>query len=323
VPRPSARDSRPITTKLCLFANPGARKLRVTNLKRTPLVARVAALQVCAIQHRDQGRYLAAKTCLHKGLAQLGPAAGATPIHLALWNELGMVYKYLGKFQTALKFYQLALRHSNKCLTGSERDHFLANLYHNLGGLEHSRRRFLQGERYSRKSLRLRLRAAGPGSLALAADRVALAANLDGLRKFSESQNLYRQALRVYRRVYGPSHREIALVLNNLAAVYQATARSNQAVKYYRTALEMKRRELGSAHPDLGITINNLGILCESAGRKRYAKLYFTQALKLFEASLGRSHPHTRAVRNNLKKMNSSKVATLPTLDKRVRYTLG
>jgi tetratricopeptide (TPR) repeat protein len=120
--------------------------------------------------------------------------------------------KYLGKFKTALKFYRLALRHSSNFLTGRERDDFLANLYHNLGGLEHSRRRFRRGELYARKSVLLRRRATEPSALALAADRVALAAILDGLCKFSESQNLYRQALRVYRRVYGPSRQEIALI---------------------------------------------------------------------------------------------------------------
>jgi tetratricopeptide (TPR) repeat protein len=226
-----------------------------------------------------------------------------------LWNELGLVYKCLGECKIALKFYRLALRHSHHCLTGRERDDFLANLYHNLGGLEHSRRCFRRGELYARKSLLLRLRAQ-PHALPLAADKVALAAILDGLRKFSESQKLYRQALRVYRRVYGPSHREIALILNNLAAVYQQTGRPNRAAKYYRTALEMKRRELGATHPDLAITINNLGILHASEGRKRDAELSFNQALKLFETSLGKSHPNTRAVRNNLKKTKFSKAAT-------------
>jgi tetratricopeptide (TPR) repeat protein len=248
---------------------------------------------------------------LRRELAQLGPPATATPMHLAVWNELGMLYKYLGKFKTALKFYRLALRHSNNCLTGRECDDFLANLYHNLGGLEHSRRRFRRGELYARKSLLLRRRATDSGAaLGLAADKVALAAILDGLLKFSESQKLYRQALRVYRRVYGPSHREIGLILNNLAAIYQQTGRPGRAAKHYRAALEMKRRELGAGHPDLGITMNNLAMLYASDGRKRDAELYFNQALKLFETSLGKFHPNTRAVRNNLKKMKFSKAAT-------------
>jgi hypothetical protein len=91
-----------------------------------------------------------------------------------------MVYKYLGEWKTALKFYRLTLRHSNHCLTGRERDDFLANLYHNRGGLEHSRRCFRRGELYARKSLLLRRRAQ-PRALPLAADKVALAAILDGL----------------------------------------------------------------------------------------------------------------------------------------------
>ena len=60
-----------------------------------------------------------------------------------------------------------------------------------------------------------RAKVAGASSIALAADRAALAAILDGLCSFEESQKLYRQALKTYRRVYGKSHREIALILNN------------------------------------------------------------------------------------------------------------
>jgi tetratricopeptide (TPR) repeat protein len=306
--------------KHCLSASPRGRK-GAENLKRKLLVAQVAALQACARQYRERGRYHAAERCLRRGLAQLGPAACATPVHLALWNELGMVYKYLGKFKTASKFYRLALRQADNCVPGRERDDFLADLYHNLGGLEHSRRRFRRGEQYARKSLLLRLRTTDASAIALAADKVALAAILDGLGKFSESQNLYREALKVYRRVFGPSYREIALILNNLAAVYQETGRPNRAAKYYQAALKMKRRRLGAAHPDLGITMNNLGILYESEGRNRDAELYFNRALKLFETSLGKSHPNTRVVRNNLKRMEFSESATLRSFTKRAAAT--
>jgi Flp pilus assembly protein TadD len=77
--------------------------------------------------------------------------------------------------------------------------------------------------------LRFRAKIAAAHSIAVASDKVALAAILDGLGKFDESQKLYRQALRTYRRVYGPSHREIALILNNLAAIFQTTGQPSRA----------------------------------------------------------------------------------------------
>jgi tetratricopeptide (TPR) repeat protein len=258
-----------------------------------------------AIQHRLRGEYRKAEIGLLKSLESIETvAAPPGPEHLSIWNELGMVYKYLGEFRKADRYYRLALRQTQLCLVGREREFFLANLYHNLGGLEHSRRHFRRGERYARISLQLRIRTAGAGSLAVATDRAALAANLDGLGKFAESEKLYRQALRTYHRVYGATHPEIAVVLNNLAALYQATGRPKRAEALYHKALEMKRRELGASHPDLAVTLNNLAMLCRSQGKKNAARQGFKSALRILNSSLGSSHPNAHAVRNNLQRLS-------------------
>jgi hypothetical protein len=55
---------------------------------------------------------------------------------------------------------------------------FLADLYHNLGGLEHARGHFRRGEQFARKGLQLRRRVASCGSLPVAVDMAALAAIL-------------------------------------------------------------------------------------------------------------------------------------------------
>jgi tetratricopeptide (TPR) repeat protein len=220
--------------------------------------------------------------------------------HLASWNELGMVYKYLGKFEKARKFYRAALRYCDSCLTDSARYEFLANLYHNLGGLEHSLRRFRRAEAYARKSVTFRLCVRPKNAVSVAADRVALAAILDGLRKFGESQKLYRGALRIYRRVFGDSHREIALVLNNLAAVYQKTGRVSHAERMYRAALAMKIKTLGTRHPDVAVTMSNLGMLLAKQGRVVEAQRYFEKAWQLLSKTLGQNHPNARAIRKNL-----------------------
>jgi tetratricopeptide (TPR) repeat protein len=267
------------------------------------LTARLAALQKKARDCTYGGQYRESATHLHKCVRLLGGApASPTSDHIVLWNELGMVYKYLGKLSTARKFYHLALQHASSCLTGRDRNAFLADLYHNLGGLEHARRQFNRGEQYARKSLQFRAKVAGASSIAIAADRAALAAILDGLCSFEESQKLYRQALKIYRRVYGKNHREIALILNNLAAIYLATGRPTLAEAHCKAALAMKQRELGETHPDLAITMNNLAMLYATLGRRKDAQVCFKKAIKLLDDSLGKSHPTTLTVKRNVRK---------------------
>jgi tetratricopeptide (TPR) repeat protein len=261
----------------------------------------VRKLQTLANRYSLQGKYRAAAACLREALRQLPPTApAALRRRVSMWNDLGMVCKYVGNFATAERYYRLALGRADQCYQNPQRNFFLADLYHNLGGLEHSRRHFRRGESYTRKALQLRCKATGANSLGAASDMAALAALLDGQQRFAESESLYWKALRIYRREYGKSHPEIAVVLNNLAALFQATGRPSAAATYYQTALKMKRKVLGGSHPDVGVTLNNLGMLHQQLGAQQDALLCFEKAFEILRRALGTSHQNTRAVRRNL-----------------------
>ena len=266
---------------------------------------RTSRLLKRALAYSSRGNYQLAERWLRRALNSTGrrPSDFITD-RPALWNELGMVCKYLGKLGSAERYYGLALRHAGLQPETPERDFFLANLYHNLGGVEHSRRRFARAEKYARRGLELRLNCTHNDSLAVASDRAALAAILDGQQQFDESKKLYFKALSVYRRKYGASHPEIAVVLSNLGALYHATCRPKLAQTHYHAALRMKRRELGASHPDIGVTMNNLAMLHSTQGRRELAESWFKRALQIFKSTLGNSHPVTRELRNNQRRQH-------------------
>ena len=259
-------------------------------------------LQNTAWTCTDLGQYRKAVVILRKAIGIA--ARGCVPIanRLALWNQIGINYKYLGDYAVALRWYRLALRYSAN-LPLLERNSVRANLYHNLGGLEHAQQRYARGEGYARKSVRYRKRVDRSGSLALAADQVALAAILDGRHKFRESRKLYAASLKTYKKVYGRSHPEIALVLNNLGAVCHAIKRHRQAEALYKAALTMKRHELGRNHPELAVTLNNLGKLYQATGKSRDARRHLKEAIRILVQALGKSHPATKLVKANLTKL--------------------
>jgi tetratricopeptide (TPR) repeat protein len=249
-----------------------------------------------AREYVSRGDYGGAETCI---LAGLRSARVPVADRLFLWNELGMVYKHLGKFHKSQQLYSRALNEAPGRLQGPARDFFLADLYHNLGGLEHARRRFRVGEALARKGLQLRRKVASRRSLPLAADLGALAALLDGQKKFAEAEKIYRQALSIYRGEYGACHAEIAMLLGNIAALYQATGRFNSSLKHYRMALHMKRQKLGGSHPSVALTMNNLGMLYRAQGDNYQAKRYVGAALRILFHSLGSRHVQYNTVKNN------------------------
>ena len=244
-----------------------------------------------------QGKYAAAEDRLVQVARSLRSAASASRRDLAaVWNQLGIVCKYLGRFSAAERYYHQALR-SVTHLAG--RDPLVADLYHNLGGLEHARGRYKQAEKYARKGLRLRFQSAVGITLALGSDFAALAAILDGLGKYDESEKLYHHALRIYHRHFGAVHAEIAVVLNNLGALNQSFGRYGRAAYFYRRALSMKWCLLGNSHPDLVPTLNNLATLYYAQDKIDAARLWLRRALHLARVSLGRSHPVTRTLEYN------------------------
>lgn len=263
-----------------------------------------SALVRTARQCSARGDYRQAEARLREALKLVHSSGDASVLSRpALWNELGMVCKYLGKFDKAERYYRLALRHTQKSVRSSRCEFFLANVFHNLGGVEHSRGRYSRAAKYARKGLQLRLECAASDSLPVASDRAALAAILHGLGNYKEAETHYRAALRVYRREYGASHPEIAVVLNNLGAFCQATRRMKRSEFYYRSALEMKRSELGYSHPDVAVTMNNLAMLYIAWGKSELAQAFLQKALQILKASLGASHLSTRAVTANGKRI--------------------
>jgi hypothetical protein len=65
-------------------------------------------------------------------------------------NQLGVLYKYSGKFEKGEKLYRDALK--NLIDRHGESNSLVALLYHNLDGLFHGRGDFAEGEPYARKA---------------------------------------------------------------------------------------------------------------------------------------------------------------------------
>ena len=232
-------------------------------------------------------------------LARARAACGLrSPLVAEVHNQLGMLGKATGDFTTARRHYQRALEIIRRHPHHDSLE--LADLYHNLGGLEHVRGRFVAGELLARRAVTLRARRHGTDATSTWLDRTAHAALLDGLARSDASVATYRAALVRFRRRLGPGHHEVAVTLNNLGCALAAQGQTREALRHLRRSLVLKERRFGPAHVEVATALNNLATALRDVGRRSEARALFRRALAIFRRRLGDRHPSTRTCRAHL-----------------------
>jgi tetratricopeptide (TPR) repeat protein len=250
-------------------------------------------------QHRRAGNAAAAEPLLREALAIAETEFPHDRLRIAAaLNSLGLLCKDLARYDEARALYERALALVDLGPAARSNVHQVATLYHNLGGIEHARRNYAQGEVFARKGIEVRAQLDGDDA-ALAADMVALAAILDGQQKFDEAEPLYIEALQILERSPQDNAGEIAVALNDLGALYAQRGLSDRAEDLLTRAADMKKQTIGEKHPDVAVTLNNLAIVHKRRGEYARAVSLYRDALGIFEESLGAEHPKTLACRRN------------------------
>lgn len=263
---------------------------------------RVGALRRLGSLHASRGDYRPAAKACRSALRIARKKLGVADVAGAL-NDLAVVCKYTSRFDEAGRLYREALRLTTRGSRGSENGS-VATILHNLGGLEHARRRFGRAEPYARKSLVLRERALGRRHPDVAADAAALAAILHGLcarskdrasasRYKREAASLYRRALEVFAIKFGKRHVEVGFNLGQLAALHQLGGALGEADRLYARALPIQRETFGPRHPQLALTLSNFCELRKAQGRLDEARASLKEALSIYRRALGPRHTDT------------------------------
>lgn len=258
--------------------------------------ARIGALAGRGEAARLSGRWPEAEAAYREALAlaeqTFGPGSVAAA---AVAHNLGVTYKYTGRFEQAAALYHRALA----VATEAGDDAFAAVICHNLGGLAHARGAHADGEPWARRAVAIRERS-GAGPLALAADRGALAGLLVGLGRHEEAESLLIGCRDTFTQVLGPEHHEVGVIETNLAALALARGDLEAAEEHARRALAIKRAALGSTNPELAPTLTTLGTIRRRRGDDIDAVAWHLRALAVLEPVVEADHPLLRTIRANL-----------------------
>jgi tetratricopeptide (TPR) repeat protein len=247
---------------------------------------------------RVRGDFVCAEVSLKEALSIVATEFGDASEEVAeARNNLAVLYKACGRFDEGLRLYQQALvsviqLNGEDCLASSV-------IYHNIGGILHSKGDFPSAEQPGRKAWEISRRLLGEDDPGTLFDAVAYAAILDGLQRYDESEAIYRRALVIFEKTFGPEHYEVASNLHNLAAVVCVRGDLDEAEKLYRRALTIKEKLLGAESPDAALTRNNLGALLNRKGCPREAAAMLQIAVDILQDRLAPDHPHLVFARAN------------------------
>jgi tetratricopeptide (TPR) repeat protein len=210
---------------------------------------RVRTLTLLGELCRLSGDYVRSEEALLTGL-QLAQAEFGDDSEEAAraGNNLGVLYKFWGRFDDALQLYDKVLRVMTAVF--GEESGEAATVWHNIGGVLHARGDYGAAEAPSLRAWTITRSLLGDDHPDTMTDAAAYAAVLDGLGRYDECEGIYRRALEVFERDLGPDHYEVAATLHNLAAVVSVRGDLRQAELLYRRALDIKERILGAGSPD-------------------------------------------------------------------------
>jgi len=270
------------------FTGPDAARVRLKTLEQ------LGALR------RTLGDYAAAEVDLKLAVKIAVAEFGEHSVEAVMaQNDLGVLYKYWGRFEEGLQLFHLALESTpSECLAR-------ATVCHNIGGILHAQGEFAAAEEPARTAWDLSRKLLGEHDRRTMLDAAAYAAVLEGLGRYTESEAIYRRSLEFFEQTYGPQHYEIAATLHGLASVLAARGACEEAETRYRKALAIKEKLVGADSPDAALTRQNLGSLLLRIGRVAEAVSFLEAAVAVLSQRLCPGHPCTALARENLRKANA------------------
>jgi tetratricopeptide (TPR) repeat protein len=197
-------------------------------------------------------------------------------VYTDLKLKLGDAYRYIGRAEKALLYYQEALKLSQETLRDLERE---GNALNGLGLIYIEMGNFQQAITHLEEYLNLRRQQSKQDAQAIAYNHLGLVYDRQG--DYERAVEHYNRALEIDRKL--GKRREEGDVLGNLGLAYRKMARYEEAIACHEQALHISREvsDLQSESKDLG----NIGLVYRELKDHQSAIGYFNQALHLAQQS--------------------------------------
>ncbi|CAF3810035.1 unnamed protein product [Adineta steineri] len=207
----------------------------------------------------------------------------------SIYHQLGLTKYNQGKYQEAIKFYEISLAIYKKTLAPNHPN--LAMSYNNIGLVYDNMRNYSKALLFHEKALKIRQQTLPlyHPDLAMSYNNIGLV--YDNMRNYLQALLFHEKALKIRQRLPRPNHPDLATSHSNIGLVYTNMRNYPQALLSYEKALTIREQSLLPNHPSLAMSHNSIGCVYDNMGNYQKALSSYEKTLDIQQQSLPKNHP--------------------------------
>ncbi|MDZ7740602.1 MAG: CHAT domain-containing protein [Bacteroidota bacterium] len=226
----------------------------------------------------DQGAHNQAINILLKSIDAKIRYFGENDTSLAkTYNNIGMYNFYLGHFDEANEYFQLAIEIASK-YKKNKSDPDIGAYYQNIGIIAASKGDFEKALNLFTKSLNFFLGILDPNSEYLARIYVNLGRLNFQFSKYQESLKYFDKAEEIYFNNNQSDTYPVGVIFVNKGNLFLRKGNLDKALEYYKKGIQIYRQKLNSGHPYISTVLNNLGAVQADMRHYEEALEYYEQS---------------------------------------------
>ncbi|CAF4188510.1 unnamed protein product [Rotaria sordida] len=203
--------------------------------------------------------------------------------------QLARVYKGMGEYSKALKYYEKILEFQQKTLPPNHPN--LATTYNQIGLVYDNMGEYSKALSSYERSLEIRKIALPTNHPDFAQSYNNIGAIYNNMGEYSKALSSYERSLEIKKIALPPNHPDMAHSYNGIGAVYYNMGEYSKALSSYERALEIWKIALPPNHPDLAASYNNIGALHYNMGEYSKALSSYERSLEIKKIALPPNHP--------------------------------
>jgi eukaryotic-like serine/threonine-protein kinase len=246
-----------------------------------------------------KGKTVTAREILDQGAARIeNELKGQPEVQATLMDTVGMVYRGLGLYDSAIPLLEKSLKLRRETLGNENLD--TAQSLNDLAWVLLEKQRAKEAEPLLQEAIQIRRKLRGDEHPETAESVNLLAFARKDQGDLASAESLYRETLALRRKIFGNEHKDVAQSLSNLALMSSENGDYNAADQLYQEALAIDRKLVGMEDPDVLTHLSNYALLKDTKGEYIDAEKLYQEIIIVQRKVLGNEHPRVGFTLNNL-----------------------